>query len=321
MRYAWPMRILLSTSAEALEAQRPAFTVEAEYGSTVVRGSLGTLAHHEAARAASLDSGCPCLLAPGDALWGAAALALDRPVIGVSHWDWDTAGGVLGLLGVKPVHGLWSTVWQAVAHVDEQGPHRAEAFVAYPAVRPLVEAMRAHAEAHRIPAPGGAAVVDVTEAVARDRSFLAALDLEWGRAGQPEGNPVPAAVERPLLAAGARFAAEQEGLAAASFVAGFCGGRLLLRAGDRFVNHLYRHDGRVAQAIVGFNTATGAITLSFERPDALGSLSAAALMCRTFGDRAGGHRGIAGSPRGEVRSLVEAEALALAVADLLPPHA
>lgn len=319
------MRILRSTSAEALEALSPAFTVEAEYGSTVVPGALGTLAHHEAARAAGLDSGCPCLLAPNDALWGAAALAPGRPVIGVSHWDWDTAGGVLGLLGVKPVHGLWPTVWQAVAHVDERGPHRAEEFAAYPKVRPLVEAMRAHAGANRSAAPLGGGVVDVTEAAARDHRFLAALDLELGRGetlGLRAGDGLAChEAELPLLAAGARFAAELEGLASASFVASFGGGRVLLRVSGRFVNHLYRHEGCVAQALVGFNTDTGAVTLSFERPDALPDLSAAALMCRTFGDRAGGHRGIAGSPRGEVRTLAEAEALARAVADLLPPYA
>lgn len=331
------MQILLATSAETLEAVRPAFTVEAEYGSTVVQGKLGTLAHHEAARAAGLDSACPCLLAPGSALWGAAAGMIDGPfgpsqvpgeawpVIGVSHWDWDTAGGVFGLLGVKPVHGVWGKVWQAVAHVDEQGPHRAETFAAYPEVRRQVEAMRAHASANRVTVPRGVAVVDATEEAERDLRFLLALDQELECAGAlgllPGDGPVHLEADLPLLAAGVRFAAEQEDLAWDSFVASYGGGRLLLRASDRFVNQLYRHEGRVAMVIVGFNTATGAVTLSFERPEATAGLSAAALMRQQFGDRAGGHRGIAGSPRGEVRSLAEAEALARTVADLLPPHA
>lgn len=321
-------RIVLATTAESLRALVPAFTVEAEYGSSVVCGSRGTLAHHEAAIAAGLDSGCPCLLSPADELWGQAISETDfcgspspspnapasTPVIGVSHWDWDTAGGVFALLGVKPTHGLWREVWQSIAYSDVHGPHRAEEFGSYAEVHPIVEAMRAYASTHRIAAPRGATVVDITEGVESYRTLLAALDqeIESAVASDLERERLGTYLESglPLLEAGLRFRIDQQNLEAGSYVASFAGGRILLRASDRFVNHLYHHEGRVAPCVIGFNTALGRVTLSFEHPDALGKLSASELMRAHFGEGAGGHRGIAGSPREGVYSLGEAEALA-----------
>lgn len=328
-------QIVMSTSAEALTALLPTFTVEAEYGSSVVHGSRGTLAHHEAAISAGLDSGCPCLLSPGDELWGAADLAgipRNRPdqscvlpdstaVIGVSHWDWDTAGGVFGLLGVKPCHGLWPKVWQSVAFTDERGPHRAEEFIEYTEVRPVVDAMRAYASANRITTPRETTAVDITERAVGYSNFLTELDQELERAAsfgfalKTQGAYLDSGL--PLLEAGLRYHIAQQDLEADSYVASFGGGRILLRASDRFVNHLYRHENRVAPIVIGFNTVQGSITLSFENLDAQSGLSASELMRLYFGDRAGGHRGIAGSPRNGSYSLPDAKNLARFVEGLL----
>jgi hypothetical protein len=73
----------------------------------------------------------------------------------------------------------------------------------------------------------------------------------------------------------------------------------------------------VEPAVVGYNTQTKAITLSFESDEARAGLSACDIMQELFGPLAGGHAGIAGTPRGEEYTIDDARRVAKHVARLL----
>jgi hypothetical protein len=65
-----------------------------------------------------------------------------------------------------------------------------------------------------------------------------------------------------------------------------------------FVNHLYTApNGFVGGTVVAWNKATGSITISRSEPSP-GILSCREIVQDLWGPEAGGHAGIAGSPRG-----------------------
>ena len=74
-----------------------------------------------------------------------------------------------------------------------------------------------------------------------------------------------------------------------------------IREWDSFTNHLYRiPDGRMADAVVARNTTMGSITVSLADP--IEGVSCRAIVQGLWGPEAGGHTGIAGSPRGREMS-------------------
>ena len=110
-----------------------------------------------------------------------------------------------------------------------------------------------------------------------------------------------------LHKAGREWSASKAGLERESFVDMFRFGEfsgLVRKSAGKFVNSLYAHDGWIYDAIIGHNEETGAITLSFERS---GLGNAREIMQSIFGPEAGGHAGIAGSPRGVVFVLKDTE--------------
>jgi hypothetical protein len=267
----------------------PTATVEAEYGDAVVSGSWATLAHH-GSRSHNL---CPCLeenrQPPPDLL------------IGVSHFDLDTLGGILALCGMKP-HA--PDFWRVAARIDTEGPHRLPLMGATSTTKDQINAFWAWSEKNRNSLPRGTAeapapLVNMTELVARAYDALVAILDGSGE----------------LIEAGRVWAEANASLDADSLVKTYAGGKVLLRSSDRFVNHLY--GPQVADAVVAFNTKAGSITLSFSDENARKGLSAATLLQEVFGPLAGGHAGIAGSPRGETKSLEEAAQIAAMVADRL----
>lgn len=267
----------------------PTATVEAEYGDAVVSGSWITLAHH-GSRSHNL---CPCLeenREPPPYL-----------LIGVSHFDLDTLGGILALCGIKP-HA--PDFWRVAARIDTEGPHKLPLMGASQTTVDQLNAFWAWSDSNRLSLPRAtdkepATLVDMSHYVFNlaYRNLVNILDCD------------PYLIEE-----GRRWAAASASLYADSLVKKYGGGRVLLRSSDRFVNHLY---GPEADAVVAFNTKNGAISLSFSDHTSLGGLTAAALMREFFGPLAGGHPGIAGTPRGEAHTLEEAAEIAAKVADRL----
>jgi hypothetical protein len=125
-----------------------------------------------------------------------------------------------------------------------------------------------------------------------------------------------------MLDAGRAFRNAEDALNDASYVAMNWGTGVLTREAPTqtdFVNHLYvSPSGNVGRAVVGFNPFHGTVTVSLA--DAVPGVSCREIVQSLWGPLAGGHAGIAGSPRGQVmteedvRAAVEAVEVALAKA-------
>ena len=267
----------------------PTATVEAEYGDAVVSGSWATLAHH-GSRSHNL---CPCLeenrQPPPDLL------------IGVSHFDLDTLGGTMALLGIKPSA---PDFWRVAARIDTEGPHKLPLMGATRDTVDCLHAFWAWSEDNRVSLPrasaqGPATLVNLTDLFLKASSFITEL-LAGHRAD--------------AVSAGRAWAARNEALERETLVSEYGNGAVLLRSSDKFVNHLY---GPTAAAVVGYNTKVGSITVSFSDEDSRRGLSACDILQEVYGPLAGGHAGIAGTPRGETYTLDDAADLARVVADKL----
>jgi hypothetical protein len=281
------MKFIVSNNAANLAAALAAFkwtaTVEAEFGDVCVPGSALTLAHH-GSRAANP---APCA-APNGCGDGIEA-------VGLSHLDLDALGGCLALLGRKPEADAF---WALAEFVDTRGPHRLTEAGASEEDLARLHAFWAWSADHRVFPPRDGSALDITEAVEA--------------AGEALGRILGGDAD--LLAAGTAFKAAGEALSAASLVE-IVGG-VLLRQHSGFVNHLYTTPaGEVAKAVVGFNPATGAVTVSFaDAPPAGGAVK---VVQELWGPLAGGHAGIAGSPRGEPLTLDDAHKAVEAVLAVL----
>ncbi|MFH1632196.1 MAG: hypothetical protein ABIA47_04270 [bacterium] len=270
--------------AAALEGKNSA-VVEAEYGSVEVMGStdLQTLNHH-----VRPERPCPCSLENTQF----DAIRQDIQVVGISHMDLDTLGGIAALAGLKPECAT-PGFWELAAFVDTNGPHRITESAAYNReAHVLLASFWAWSQSNRLFPERDGSVADCTEFVAS-----AISELKQICAGTPE------AVNR-----GEEFLAAQDALVASSFqrdgVSG-SGIRVVMRVSDAFTNHLYYvEDGSPADMVVAFNTKFRSVTVSVA-DDSVG------VVCRDFvqslwGSEAGGHPGIAGSPRGTALGLDEA---------------
>lgn len=295
--------ILLSSNPDSLQAVLAKYsntgTVEAEYGDRVVEGSLVTLAHHGPRK----HKLCPCLQSN---YMFADEERLEA--IGISHFDLDTLGGVLALLNKKPADPLF---WELAAFVDIHGSHkigewRPAALSDYTEDRiAMLHAWWARNQAleNKIMAPKDGSVIEISEAVERARQDLLKI-----LAGDPA-----------MMGAGRQLALQEHDLNKNSFL-GRIGakdeGGLILRKCDRFVNHLYSTpQGRPAEAVVALNTKFGSITLSFA--DTIPGLSARLMVQALWGPEAGGHDGIAGSPRDKTYDEFELQRAAKIFADTI----
>lgn len=287
-----------AASKETLDARLTEFkhsvTVEAEYGDEVSLGSLLTMAHHGPRAGAK----APCTY-PNDCMGDRQRSLLE--VVGVSHVDLDTLGGVMAALGVKPEE---ESFWNLAEFVDINGPHKLGLSGASPQDLDRLHAWWAWMGTDRAPRIAGPDPVDVTAYVRR--AMAALIDILED--------------DERLLEAGAAWAAEAEALNESSFLA--MEGLVVVRVADRFTNHLYTtplSEG-AALAVAAYNTTSGAITLSLADP--IEGVSAAKILQGIFGDLAGGHATIAGSPRGVRQPLhmlmTVAAAAAMSIGPLVP---
>lgn len=260
--------ILLSSNPEVLTVTLSEFartaTVEAEYGSAVVCGSVETLAHH----GSRSGNPCPCL---------SDNTELDLDAVGVSHLDLDALGGILALQNRKPGN---KSFWALAAFIDLNGAHKLAQSGADEIDIDRLYAWWAWSEAHKVYPNRDGSISDVSAWV--EEACLALMGI-FGESAD-------------LMAAGVAFRKAGEALNAESFRQAF--GRVLYRRSDSFVNHLYASPtGKVFDAVVCYNPKQGSITVSFAAP---GARDNACGFCQSlWGKLAGGHKGIAGSPRGQ----------------------
>ena len=284
------MRVLLSSSPAALTAALAAFastaTVEAEFGDVTVPGSVLTFAHH----GKNAGNPCPCSYP------NTVADGLGVEAVGISHVDLDTLGGVLAIQGRKPEA---PSFWALAEFMDLNGAHRLSQSGASAEDVARLHAWWAWSEANRLYAPRDGSVTDagawIDAAAEAVKSIL-------------EGDPA-------LLQAGEAFRLAGEALNSASFVEASKG--VLLRSSDAFTNHLYTSpSGEVGKAVVAFSTKFRSVTVSFEAGSA-SPVSAREFVQSLWGDLAGGHHGIAGSPRETQMTLEDARSAAEALRKLL----
>lgn len=287
------IRIVHAPSATIAATVAASITVEAEYGSIVAEGSVYTAAHHQrtgpfAGRhivAGGRPSPCNDDAIP----------TIEAGTILVSHFDLDTLGGVLRAMGVCPVA---KSFWDLAEFIDVNGPHKIALSGASDADIARIRAFWAWSQTNRALWPRDAAM-DITEYVSNAAQALARILSD----------------DPAMLAAGQAMVAREAALNAATFV-GINNG-VIVRKADAFVNHLYCAPGEAtpAKAVVTHNSKTGAITVSFA--DAVPGVTARAIVQGLWGMEAGGHDGIAASPRERLMTDADlADAVAATVAAL-----
>jgi hypothetical protein len=274
--------VVLAPSASLAQTVVADVSVEAEYGSVVVQGSRFTAAHHQptgefAGTHVGGTQPAPCNNAAIPVIPGAVVL--------VSHFDLDTLGGVLRVAGADVFGPENDGFWRLAEFVDVNGPHKLAMSGANPEDVAKLHAFWAWSKANRAPFSRDA-LVDLTVYVESATAALARI----------------LASDSEMLAAGAEMVAAEAALNANSLVDVRNG--VIARKSETFVNHLYTTpDGEIAKAVVALNTKTGAVTVSFADP--IPGVSARDIVQRLWGPEAGGHAGIAGSPR--ERKMTEAD--------------
>ena len=282
------MKVILAPTADLAQGvEDVAVSVEAEYGDITVKGSRYTAAHHGSNSA----NPCPCVdtdipaCGPGE-------------IILISHIDLDTLGGVARAMGW--CLGPRRAFWQLAAFVDINGPHKLAQSGASEEDLAALHAYWAWSANNRGPRRESDQTHDVTDEVGRHLIVIEEIldgDVDY-------------------LASGEEFRKAGEALNEESFVE--ASGGVIVRVGPAFTNHLYTTpQGEVCEAVVSFNTKSGSITLSFAEKD--DPRDACEIMQAIFGPEAGGHKGIAGSPRGFRQSLRALGAISGATA--LEPNA
>lgn len=279
-----PFRVVHSTSPDLLRAEAPHITVEAEYGSDVVEGSIYTAAHHQPV--GSPYAGDHLVAGGRPAPCNDAQIPVLDPcaegwtVIGVSHLDLDTIGGVLRTL--PEFADLFGSehagFWRLAAFVDTNGAHRVNLSGATEADIARLYGWWAYFKT--LPRLGFNTLNDCTGVVLECGPVLRALLAD----------------NAAHIEAGRAFRAAGDALNEASFVGWH--GPVIARKSPDFVNHLYTApNGSVARAVVAFNPEAGSVTVSLESPVA--GVSCRDVVQGLWGPLAGGHAGIAGSPRGQ----------------------
>lgn len=266
------------TAAERFAAEnRVSASVEAEYGEFTLCGQEVTLAHHGA------NSGniCPCLneVVLGDK---------DEAIIIISHIDMDTIGGVLSLVGGKPE--ICKDFWNIVAFVDLNGPHKLQLMhsESYDVLeKQTIEVLWSCFKYidENIPRFTGKDTVDVTQVFLDLRRFLIDVSQnldKYAEEGRIWNEEKQDKIEQYLVS-------ENE--------------LLRIFSAPMFANGAYYSKvlKRLVPAVVNLNPTVGSITLSFEECGE--KYNAATIMREYFGPEAGGHAGIAGSPRGVVYTM------------------
>jgi hypothetical protein len=304
------MRIIHTADAALAKALSSivALTVEAEYGSIVVEGSVYTAAHHQPSgpyvgdHVVAGGRPSPC----NDRNIPTVETGLEHDsIILVSHFDLDTVGGVLrACLYAEPIFKPeFDAFWALAAFVDVNGVHKRHLSGATDHDQARLDAWWAWADKHvpRLPREG---ITDVTALMESAYTALAGIligDSDY------------------MMEAGRRRREAEASLNAASFVAMDEGVGLLQRvasAENPFVNHLYTApSGAVGRAIVAYNPVHGSVTVSLADP--VPGVSCRDLVQALWGPLAGGHAGIAGSPRGQAMTQEDVQIAAQALREAL----
>lgn len=272
-------RFIISSNPDLLD--NVDYTVEAEWGDRCVFGKIGTLAHHGSR---SMNPP-PCT--EENNVFG---IVKEDSVFGLSHFDLDCFGGILSILGMKPED---NEFWNLAGFVDVNGAHKVNKANASDAAISKIYAWWAYAKTFRyVPPKDG--ILDIEQS-----SIFGHLQVLQGILSE---NSI-------WLEKGQNLKEDEQALNQKSFIESSKSG-VIARVSPDFVNHLYQTpNGEVAHCVVAYNTKFGSVTISFAEE---GEFSARDIIQQVFPEKdsqgnflAGGHKGIAGSPRGKRCSLAE----------------
>lgn len=295
------MRVLLAPTLKLAQEVASAIdlSVEAEYGDSVIQGTLFTAAHHTGEWKQQPPPCCNKEI---------PLLTKDATIL-ISHLDLDTLGGIrraIGRVWNDPVFGeskQESDFWSLAGFVDLNGPHKISGWRVPEPRHPLLSDYAAWEEysedlGHRLvaaveklhaywawaesrPRLSRDIISDVTEEVLVSMDIIDKI----------------LAMDEELLSAGRVWKEKKGILNQASFMSIENG--VVARKADSFVNHLYDSpEGEIGKIVVALNTKFSSITVSFA--DAPTGETAKDIVQSLWGLEAGGHAGIAGSPRGRV---------------------
>jgi len=257
----------------------PTLTVEAEYGAWVAQGSRYTAAHHQpigsefSGRHIGGARPAPCN-DPNIPLLEENDVAL------ISHIDADTIGG---LMRAHPDYVSYFSekhqgFWDYIEFIDTNGWHKADA---QSPDHPKLSSFACWSQKNR-PVISRTVNNDMTEYCLKAMHFLSEV------------------LEGQHLELGVEYLKNEEILNQKSWVRTTPFG-LVIRRSTTFVNHLYRDPSdELGVAVINLNEKDGVITLSLADP--ISGFSCRSFVQELWGDKAGGHDGIAGSPRGQLMS-------------------
>ena len=266
------IRVIFAPTADVAREASADITIEAEYGSYVWEGTQFTAAHHQsegpyAGRHQGGTEPAPCN--------NSEIPVITEGTVGVSHMDLDTLGGVARAMGCDYLFAGNESFWDLSEFVDVSGPHKLKNAGASETDLERLYAFWAWSQANRL--PRATELTDITsyvEGAIHALQRIMNLDAE-------------------MIEVGRGFRTLEERLNKSSLVKVV--GTVAVRKAETFVNHLYTTvSGVECETVVTLRTDLKAITLS----SADGKIDCCAIMQQVFGPDAGGHQGIAGTPRG-----------------------
>ena len=262
---------ILAPSAEIAKTIPADITIEAEYGSVVIEGNIYTAAHHQAGME-NVPAPCNDPNIP----------VIDKGIVLVSHLDLDTFGGCLRTCSgfTELFDGSYKDFWNLAHFVDVNGPHKLGESGAS-----SKDLLRLYAfwawKKENVPRLSRDEQTDITHLVMTAGNIIE-LILEG---------------DARLIRAGKEMMREEFALNETTFQE--VRGEVIVRRTDEktgFCNHLYTNNsGKSFKAVAAYNVDHGTITISLADP--IEGVSCREVMQDLFGPEAGGHDGIAGSPR------------------------
>lgn len=272
------MQVILAPSAnlaqEFMGNTMPDATVEAEYGGIVKEGSLVTFAHHSGEWQKCPP---PCLQPNRKASAQPIKLAM------ISHIDLDTVMGLMALEGCKPKNTYFAKAfYRAAGFIDLNGYHNL--FQVSKRSQQLLNAANAYFK--EVASSRYSEVTDVTDVYRKCRDFLIDLLSDYKfrmqaiETGEAWSNAQIAEIDACLVDETANVRVfESNGV--------FCNAA--------YYSHI---QNRLFEACAVWNTKLKTVTVSFANVAELAPISARDIVQSLWGPEAGGHNGIAGSPRG-----------------------
>ena len=271
-------------SEEELEKANinPVATVEAEYGEKIIKGTEITLAHHINEYQ---NNPAPCNTSN-------VPVVSDNSTIVVSHLDLDTLGGIAALIGRKKED---IKFWQAAEFIDLHEPHNL--FQVEEETRNKYIAYQAYQAKHRN--PRFMEVTDVTDIVLEHLNVIDKVidgDKTLIQEGIKWDKETKKKIEDCLIFENdnVRVFNSPEGV--------FCS-----------ASYYSEKQGKVIPSTVTRNGKFKSVTVAMA--DGGKKVSAKELVQELWGNEAGGHPGIAGSPRGKEMTEKDMKQLAKLVND------